>query len=520
MIRSVALLIAYTTCTYAFVPSHRAWITPKPVVSRLTVGSTSSSSSSSRITTSNSTSETAFFPFSNDKPETFFQEEGIEQFRQLQALEKLVQTTESTDGGSIQHLEQESVTRLSTERKQPAFLRLDDIWKARLLLLGASALYGTNFSIIKIIGDSMPVGISASLRFGLASLATLPWLLQPPKDGSLLIPKTEKNANLWQTFQQMASTTTIGAALAGFEVGMWNSVGYLAQAVGLETTDASKSAFICSLAVVIVPLLNLLSGKQLLSREIFGAVMAVAGVGVLEMGGLASGFSSGDVASLLQPLFFGVAFWRMETAMRKYPQEANRSTAAQLLAVFLTSSLYCLTTCDLNVPQIMTWLHDPKIVGSLFFTGIITTALTIYMEAVAMKTLTAAETTLLLSTEPLFGAGVASLLIGESFGVDAGIGAFLIIAGCIFSNLGVDGVKNLLSGNVKQEEVVEMNEGEEKEEEALTVVSAEKAIVEVGLIGAFAQLIAWLEADILIGGAASLVAAEEIVEEVITKDLL
>lgn len=237
MIRSVALLIAYTTCTYAFVPSHRAWITPKPVVSRLAVGSTSSSS---RITTSNSTSETAFFPFSNDKPETFFQEEGIEQFRQLQALEKLVQTTESTDGGSIQHLEQESVTRLSTERKQPAFLRLDDIWKARLLLLGASALYGTNFSIIKIIGDSMPVGISASLRFGLASLATLPWLLQPPKDGSLLIPKTEKNANLWQTFQQMASTTTVGAALAGFEVGMWNSVGYLAQAVGLETTDASK----------------------------------------------------------------------------------------------------------------------------------------------------------------------------------------------------------------------------------------------------------------------------------------
>jgi uncharacterized membrane protein YraQ (UPF0718 family) len=121
----------------------------------------------------------------------------------------------------------------------------------------------------------------------------------------------------------------------------------------------------------------------------------------------------------------------------------------------------------------------------------------------------------------LFGAGVASLLIGESFGVDAGIGAFLIIAGCIFSNLGVDGVKNLLSGNVKQEEVVEMNEGEEEEEEeALTVVSAEKAIVEVGLIGAFAQLIAWLEADILIGGAASLVAAEEIVEEVINKDLL
>lgn len=531
VIRSFTLLLTYATCIHAFVPSHRAWITctPRSVVSRLE----QSSSTSSRTTrTSNSTSETAFFPFNNNEhssPKAFLKEEGIEQFRQLQALEKLVQTTESTDDGSIQHLEQDSITTSTSSTTtsiqkptQHSFLHLDEIWKARLLLLGAAALYGTNFSIIKIIGDSMPVGISATLRFGLASLATLPWLLQPPKDGSSLVPKntTEKNTNLWQTCQQLASTTTIGAALAGFEVGMWNSVGYLAQAVGLETTDASKSAFICSLAVVIVPLLNLVTGKQLLSREIFGAVMAVAGVGVLEMGGLASGFSSGDVASLLQPLFFGVAFWRMETAMRKYPQEANRSTAAQLLAVFMTSSIYCLSTCDLNISQIMTWLMDPMIVGSLFFTGIVTTALTIYMEAVAMKTLTAAETTLLLSTEPLFGAGVASLLIGESFGVDVGIGAFLIIAGCIFSNLGVDGVRNLLSGNVKQdEEALEVHDSEE-DEESLTVLSAEKALVEVGLIGAFAQLIASLEADILIGGAASIVAAEEIVEEVITKDLL
>jgi len=262
--------------------------------------------------------------------------------------------------------------------------------------------------------------------------------------------------------------------------------------------------------------MDFLSGKRLFPREISGAVMAVAGVGVLEFGGASDlSLSSGDIASLLQPLMFGVAFWRMETAMRKYPEEANRSTAAQLLAVFLTSAAYCLSTCTIDFAQITGWLMDPMILGALFFTGIITTALTIYMEAVALKTLTAAETTLILSTEPLWGAACAALLIGENFGVDAAIGATLIIAGCIFSNLGVDGIVNMIRGKKQSEVVVDAMEIEE--EGALNVDVAERAILEVGLIGALARIIAMLEADILIGGAASIVAAEEIVEEVSTK---
>lgn len=54
------------------------------------------------------------------------------------------------------------------------------------------------------------------------------------------------------------------ATLWGLEVGMWNSFGYVAQAVGLETTLASKSAFLCSMAVVIVPLLDWIAGKKTL----------------------------------------------------------------------------------------------------------------------------------------------------------------------------------------------------------------------------------------------------------------
>eukprot|EP00957_Ditylum_brightwellii_P135656 10344898-Ditylum_brightwellii.AAC.1 len=231
----------------------------------------------------------------------------------------------------------------------------------------------------------------------------------------------------------------------GFEVGVWNSIGYIAQAVGLQTTDASKSAFICSLAVVIVPILDFLTGKKLPLRKAVGAAMAIVGVGFLEFGGIsdlsATTISSGDLLSLVQPLMFGIGFWRMEAAMNKFPTEASRLTAGQIWAVFAASSAYCLisgTIGDATLPQmsqVMSWLSDPIILGELFWTGTITTAFTVYMETCALKTLSAAETTLLFSTEPLWGAAFAAIVVGERFGFSSAMGAALILGGCIYSNL-------------------------------------------------------------------------------------
>ena len=302
-----------------------------------------------------------------------------------------------------------------------------DVWNARLLLLGAAALYGTNFSVVKLLGEVMPVGAMGTLRFGLAALATLPFLVAKPRSNSDL-------------------TTTLAATLAGLEVGMWNSFGYVAQAIGLESTPASESAFLCSLAVVIVPLLDQLTGKKLSMKQIVGATMAVVGVAFLELGGgPMHSFTSGEIASLIQPFAFGIGFWKMEQAMRSHSDEASRIAAAQLFAIFCTSAAFC--TVGGNVPdmtQIMAWLTDPVILGALVWTGAITTALTVYMETVALKTLSAAETTLIFSTEPMWGAAFAAVVMGEQFGVSAIAGGGLILAGCLVSNLGLDGMRNIL----------------------------------------------------------------------------
>jgi len=64
------------------------------------------------------------------------------------------------------------------------------------------------------------------------------------------------------------------------------------------------------------------------------------------------------------------------------------------------------------------------------------------MEAMALQTLSAAETTLLLSTEPLWGALFASWILHEEFGYDAILGGALVLCACLYSSLGIQGIRN------------------------------------------------------------------------------
>lgn len=145
--------------------------------------------------------------------------------------------------------------------------------------------------------------------------------------------------------------------------------------------------------------------------------------------------------------------------MEKYPTEAGRLAAAQLLMVFIISLSYLVCwspvagddlllsdACNVlpTASEIMAWLQDPYILGMLFWTGVVTTAFTIWMETLALKTLSAAETTLIFSTEPLFGTAFAAIVAHECLGAEAAIGAAFIIGGCLVS--GID-VGRLLGGN-------------------------------------------------------------------------
>ena len=117
----------------------------------------------------------------------------------------------------------------------------NDVWIARLLLLLSAALYGTNFTMVKSLDESLSVGISSTLRFGFAALCMLPWLLTPIDEELKKIAK-EKLAKCKNEAERRSCVepTSLAAGLAGMEIGMYNSIGYITQAVGLKTIPANK----------------------------------------------------------------------------------------------------------------------------------------------------------------------------------------------------------------------------------------------------------------------------------------
>lgn len=302
-------------------------------------------------------------------------------------------------------------------------------WIARIILLTVSAFYGTNFGCVKVLGEAIHPGVAACLRFFIASLVFLPQVISVAKTNRKIL-------------------------FAGMEIGFYNAIGYFGQAQSLLTSKASNVAFICSLAVVVVPFIESIFGEKrgwsYLKSALFPALLAVAGVGCLELGG-STAPGLGDFWALLQPLFFGYTFWKIERHIKMCtkPGDAQAYTGAAMGAVAVMSvfwmihdfimpvSIYGKEIFDISVQsQFQNIINDWKVPAALLWTGIVTTALTSYGENVAMKDLDAAESTVIYSTEPLWGTAFAALTLGEDVGWNTLVGALLIIGACLWSSLG------------------------------------------------------------------------------------
>lgn len=144
-------------------------------------------------------------------------------------------------------------------------------------------------------------------RFAIAALAFWPYFKRVDKD----IYKAGVEIGVWAAIgtpsQPGPSTTESDSTKAITQRFIDNNhafAGYLAQAQGLLTTDASHASFISTLTVLVVPILAGLSGKGVKTLTWVSAIAAFIGVGFLE-----DGFSmpcDGDMWQLLSAIAFGV----------------------------------------------------------------------------------------------------------------------------------------------------------------------------------------------------------------------
>ena len=243
----------------------------------------------------------------------------------------------------------------------------------------------------------------------------------------------------------------------------------MAQAQALDgSTAAGLTAFLCSLSVVVCPLLEAaILGRSQPATVWAAAALATLGVGALEMGAAPGGIralSHADMLGLLQPLFFGLGFFRLERAMAAHGGVGATGgmvgggasgahtpmaswwapfalTAWQIVIIWVMMAGWAVADHG-GVTPLLAELRalfsndGAELPMAILWTGLVTTALASFLEATALGEISASAATVVYSTEPLWGSAFAYAALGERLGPTAALGGALIVLACGLSGLG------------------------------------------------------------------------------------
>jgi len=350
-----------------------------------------------------------------------------------------------------------------------------------ILLNLVAVIWGTQHAVIKTVVDGGGEGSTAAYftlaRFGLAAALAAPytpgWGQQQPDQRQLQL--VEQSADGRDSKYALAgennevfiiNTPTYAGRLAwkyGAELGLYMFLGYAFQAIGLETTTASRSGFLLYLNVKFVPFLSyFIFGRTIRRGTWISAFVAFCGTALLalDVGGedamtttttstMTAALSVGDLWSIAAAASSAMFILRMESASKAVPKSSELN-AATLWTVAALSLLWTMVislnesidgvgvvgsfefTNDAFVHAIhllyqRTYTTITTHLFPLIYLSGITTALANFLQSKAQKDISAERASVIYAMDPVYGAIFANVLLGESLGGVGLIGAFLIV---------------------------------------------------------------------------------------------
>ncbi|HTY07619.1 MAG TPA: DMT family transporter [Candidatus Edwardsbacteria bacterium] len=276
-------------------------------------------------------------------------------------------------------------------------------YKADLWLLLATFFWGVTFVSVK---DAMQYATPLAflgIRFLLAGLILLPFCYKSlAKMG-------------WKGWRD-------GVILGAFLFG-----GFAFQTAGLVHTTATRSAFITGLAVILVPVFSIAMLKKKVDRWlVLGALLAAAGLYFLSRpaGG---GFNKGDLLTALCAVCFAVEIILVEIYTKRHaPMDMVMAQVATTVAL----------------SGLLLWAFEKPAVRmnghlwlDLFITSVLATVGSLVIQFTWQRKTDAARAAVIYTLEPLFAGLFAFLLMGETMNGSGWLGAGMIVAGMLASEL-------------------------------------------------------------------------------------
>merc|ERR1712137_575838 len=315
------------------------------------------------------------------------------------------------------------------------------LWAWQLCLLGITACWGANFATTKFALDTLQASVDGggalfvAARFLVGAAALVPFLF---------------------------SASSGPAVWAGVRVGALCALGYGSQSAALAMgASAGTAAFICSLQSVVVAVIA--SRTAGVPPHTWAAIaLSIAGVGSLESASLVEAATSAgpvvgpaDVIALGQPLGFGLSYVVLERAMKEHPDD-ELSLAALQCAVIAAAATAAASIGGHAAPWELPWSALlPQSDGSglgvtlaVLYTSLISTSLTIWLQAKVFKRVPSTDASLILATEPVWATGFAVLLLGDTVESADLVGGALILAALVCNQGLLGGGRDVgLSGN-------------------------------------------------------------------------
>ena len=222
---------------------------------------------------------------------------------------------------------------------------------------------------------------------------------------------------------------------AGALVGTWMWLGYEFQTTGIRHTTASKSAFITGLSVVLVPLfLSIFWKRRVNPWSVTGVVCAFAGMFLLTVPagesviGNWTSVNIGDVLTFACAISFAFQIIFLGRATERHAVGQIAFLQIAIAAAWMAISIpFARETAHLHLSKIVIW--------AITITGLFGTAAAFSIQAWAQQFTSPTHTALIFSLEPVFAWITSYVVLGERLGLRAGLGAVMILAGVLISEL-------------------------------------------------------------------------------------
>jgi drug/metabolite transporter (DMT)-like permease len=294
--------------------------------------------------------------------------------------------------------------------------------RAEAVLLALTLVWGSTFVSMKIgLRDMSPI-LMTSTRFTVAALFFL--------------------VLFWKNLFPFPD----GAIRKGVVLGVFLFLGFIAQNVGLNYTTASKSAFITSLMVVFVPVLQfVIERRPPTIGNVAGIGLAVGGLWLLTSPTGAE-LNFGDLLTLVCAILFA---WYIV-----YLDVASKAMSA-LQLTFLQAA----TCAGLGIPTTLLvedfFFHPtPSVFVSVGYLTLFATVLTTFVQTKYQKDTTPTRAAVIFTVEPVWASTMAYFFLGEILGTLGVVGGALIIAGVLISELS-DKIPFVKKGMIAEEKTPE-----------------------------------------------------------------